>query len=281
MSGIQALDVAEEVTRSLETLLGHGVMLTIGDASGAHPDTSVLPAEPTRTVALPFAGPLIGEITLVIAAPFAASMEAAAPDGDLVAACVPVLHAGAAAGGIATSIQHAGEISTETVLMGLEGEFVAIPILENDDVVACLVIRALSDDAPAAPTAPSPTTVLPAATVTHASAGTSAAAPADIGTAVALHEFQPLGENANLGGSVRSLTLLNDVSMEVTAELGRMRIRMRDLMALAPGSLIELDRAAGSPVDILMNGALIARGEVVVVDDEFGVRVAEIHVGDN
>jgi flagellar motor switch protein FliN/FliY len=58
-------------------------------------------------------------------------------------------------------------------------------------------------------------------------------------------------------------------------------MRMRDLMALAPGSLIELDRAAGSPVDILMNGALIARGEVVVVDDEFGVRVAEINVGDN
>jgi flagellar motor switch protein FliN/FliY len=52
-------------------------------------------------------------------------------------------------------------------------------------------------------------------------------------------------------------------------------------MALAPGSLVELDRAAGSPVDILMNGALIARGEVVVVDDEFGVRVAEINVGDN
>ena len=60
-----------------------------------------------------------------------------------------------------------------------------------------------------------------------------------------------------------------------------MRMKMRDLMALAPGSVIELDRAAGSPVDVLINGALLAHGEVVVIDEEFGVRVSEIVVGDN
>jgi flagellar motor switch protein FliN/FliY len=51
---------------------------------------------------------------------------------------------------------------------------------------------------------------------------------------------------------------------------------VRDLLALAPGSVVELDRVAGSPVDLLVNGTLIARGEVVVVDDEFGVRITEI-----
>jgi flagellar motor switch protein FliN/FliY len=69
--------------------------------------------------------------------------------------------------------------------------------------------------------------------------------------------------------------------MEVTAELGRHRMTVRDLMSLQPGSVIELDRAAGSPVDVLVNGALLAHGEVVVIDEEFGVRVSEIVVGEN
>ena len=64
--------------------------------------------------------------------------------------------------------------------------------------------------------------------------------------------------------------------MGVTAELGRRRMTVRDLLALTPGSVIELDRAAGSPVDVLVNGTLIARGEVVVIDEEFGIRIAEI-----
>jgi flagellar motor switch protein FliN/FliY len=51
---------------------------------------------------------------------------------------------------------------------------------------------------------------------------------------------------------------------------------VRDLLALGPGSLVELDRAAGSPVDVLVNGKLIARGEVVVIDEDFGIRISEI-----
>ena len=70
--------------------------------------------------------------------------------------------------------------------------------------------------------------------------------------------------------------LLGDVEMGITAELGRTRMTVRDLLALTPGTVVELDRAAGSPVDLLVNGTLIARGEVVVVDDEFGVRISEI-----
>lgn len=83
-----------------------------------------------------------------------------------------------------------------------------------------------------------------------------------------------LGDGA--GGGGRSLDLLHDVEMAVTVELGRTRMAVRELLALAPGSVVELDRAAGSPVDVLVNGKLIARGEVVVIDEEFGIRISEI-----
>jgi flagellar motor switch protein FliN/FliY len=72
------------------------------------------------------------------------------------------------------------------------------------------------------------------------------------------------------------LDLLHGVEMEVTAELGQTRMTVRDLLSLAPGSVVELDRLAGSPADLLVNGKMIGRGEVVVVDENFGIRVTEI-----
>ena len=93
---------------------------------------------------------------------------------------------------------------------------------------------------------------------------------------VALHEFEPLNDGSPGFAGSRPLAILKDVEMGVTAELGRRRMTVRDLLALTPGSVIELDRAAGSPVDVLVNGTLIARGEVVVIDEEFGIRIAEI-----
>jgi flagellar motor switch protein FliN/FliY len=75
---------------------------------------------------------------------------------------------------------------------------------------------------------------------------------------------------------VRGVELLHGVAMEVTVELGRTRLSVRDLLALTPGDVVELDRAAGSPADLLVNGRLIARGEVVVLDENFALRVTEI-----
>ncbi len=74
----------------------------------------------------------------------------------------------------------------------------------------------------------------------------------------------------------RGIEMLHGVDMELTVELGRTRMAVRDLLALAPGDVLELDRAAGSPADLLVNGRLIARGEVVVVDEDFGLRITEI-----
>ncbi len=76
--------------------------------------------------------------------------------------------------------------------------------------------------------------------------------------------------------SNRGVELLHGVAMEVTVELGRTRLSVRELLALCPGDVLELDRAAGSPADLLVNGRLIARGEVVVVDEDFALRVTEI-----
>lgn len=88
-------------------------------------------------------------------------------------------------------------------------------------------------------------------------------------------ELHPMAGAAAFA-AVQSLDVLSEVEMGLTAELGRTRMLVRDILNLAPGSVIELDRAAGSPVDLLVNGTLLARGEVVVVDQEYGIRITEI-----
>jgi flagellar motor switch protein FliN/FliY len=78
------------------------------------------------------------------------------------------------------------------------------------------------------------------------------------------------------GRTPRDLRLLADVEVQLSVQLGQVRLPMRDLLALDTGSVVELDRSAESPVDVLVNGTLVARGEVVVVDGEFGVRITSI-----
>ncbi|MFC4768795.1 flagellar motor switch phosphatase FliY [Effusibacillus consociatus] len=73
-----------------------------------------------------------------------------------------------------------------------------------------------------------------------------------------------------------NLNLLLDIPLQVTVELGRTRKQIREILELGPGSILELDKLAGEPVDILVNNKLIAKGEVVVIDENFGVRVTDI-----
>jgi flagellar motor switch protein FliN/FliY len=73
-----------------------------------------------------------------------------------------------------------------------------------------------------------------------------------------------------------NLDLLMNVSLGVTAELGRCTMRVSDVLKIGRGSIVELDRLAGAPIDVLVNARLIARGEVVAIDDRFGVRVTEV-----
>ena len=81
------------------------------------------------------------------------------------------------------------------------------------------------------------------------------------------------------GGPVSAaaeLQRLNDVGLELTVEVGRTRMTLGQALALGPGSVITLDRLADQPVDLLVNGMPVARGEVVVIDDVFGLRVTQI-----
>lgn len=77
-------------------------------------------------------------------------------------------------------------------------------------------------------------------------------------------------------GAMRNIDLLMNVRLTVTVELGRIRRRVRDVLSLAPGAVLELDRLAGDLADVRVNGKLIARGEVVVTDENYGVRITDI-----
>jgi flagellar motor switch protein FliN/FliY len=77
-------------------------------------------------------------------------------------------------------------------------------------------------------------------------------------------------------GEPRRLDMLLDLPLDVSVELGRTRMSIQELLALAPGSVIELDKVAGEPLDILINDRLVARGEAVVVNDKFGIRITDI-----
>lgn len=90
-------------------------------------------------------------------------------------------------------------------------------------------------------------------------------------------EFQPLPQvSASPQVATGNLQLLLDVPLQLTVELGRTEKTVREVLDLVPGSIFELDRVAGEPVDIYVNGKLVAKGEVVVIDDNFGVRITDI-----
>jgi flagellar motor switch protein FliN/FliY len=77
-------------------------------------------------------------------------------------------------------------------------------------------------------------------------------------------------------GGVQSLDFILDIPLKVTVELGRSRMAIREILQLAQGSVVELSKFAGEPLEVLINDKLIARGEVVVVNEKFGVRLTDI-----
>ena len=212
-----------------------------------------------RAVVLDVRGGLRGSLVLVLADSLASALENS-PFGaqQLLDALGPALaDAGTAlaqASSTALELQAAREVQPGIALAGVgDGRvFGAVPLLSGGEHVATL---ALLVDPPAA-AVPDQREAPEART----------------------HEFQSLEGAAGAGppGTSRPMTLLHDVEMGVTAELGRTRMTVRDLLSLTPGAVVELDRAAGSPVDVLVNGTLIARGEVVVIDEEYGIRISEI-----
>jgi flagellar motor switch protein FliN len=103
-----------------------------------------------------------------------------------------------------------------------------------------------------------------------------AAALTPMPTAVHPVQFMPLTPEPPAVDHAHGIELLMDVALEVSVELGSSHMSIGEILALRTGSVIELDKLAGEPVDVSVNGTLIARGEVVVVDEKFGVRITEV-----
>jgi flagellar motor switch protein FliN/FliY len=89
-------------------------------------------------------------------------------------------------------------------------------------------------------------------------------------------DFEPFDRAGQVAGGAGNIELLLDVSLPVAIELGRTHMSIRDILELGSGSIVELDKLAGEPVDILVNNKPLAKGEVVVIDENFGVRITSL-----
>jgi len=163
--------------------------------------------------------------------------------------------------------------------MSLRGDSGAISWLEVLPVSlaeALLATAGLSEPEPETVSAAQTWSAAPQAKQAPASAAAPAATtPRSQPITVAPAEFPPLAPGPS-EPEPANISLIMDVPLQVTVELGRRRMLVRDILELGKGSLIELDKLAGEPVDVYVNGKLIAKGEVVVIDENFGVKITSI-----
>jgi flagellar motor switch protein FliN/FliY len=207
----------------------------------------VAPGSGAQAVAATLSG--LGRLVLAVAAPLAREVQVGPPPAeDLLDGLRRAFTAAAGAFGVpAEALADYGEVDVALLVPGPGEEAHGLLLIDGDTHRA-----SLSFVAPAAVAA---------------------------GAGVADHEFAPLPAPTSSGiarPSSGPIELLHEVEMGVTVELGRTRMLVRDILDLSPGSVVELDRAAGAPIDVLVNGTLIARGEVVVIDEEFGIRITEV-----
>lgn len=95
------------------------------------------------------------------------------------------------------------------------------------------------------------------------------------GTTAPLDQFESTGKSSSQENPI-NLEVLMDVPVNLSMEIGRTTLNIRSLLQLNQGSIVELDRLAGEPLDVLVNGTLIARGEVVVINEKFGIRLTDV-----
>ena len=143
-----------------------------------------------------------------------------------------------------------------------------------DDLDALLNSASFEDPVTAPPPAPA---AAPTPKASPAPAKAAAPAPAPDAAAldlanVDLPQFDKILQEAQVSG----IELLRDVNLDVTIELGRSRMPVEDVLKLVEGSVVELDKLAGDPVDVFVNDRLVARGEVLVLNENFCIRVSEI-----
>lgn len=89
-------------------------------------------------------------------------------------------------------------------------------------------------------------------------------------------QFQPFAGSMPVGYGPENIDLIMDVPLEVTVELGRTSKSIKEILDFTPGTIIELNRIAGEPIDVLVNGKYVAKGEVVIIEESYGIRITEI-----
>ncbi|GAA4972184.1 flagellar motor switch protein FliN [Kineococcus glutinatus] len=243
MSTATTTDAHTFVSQAAEAALSLLPLSAPGSITGVVPaDSAPNLGDDGIAVSARFAGAASGTVAIVVGEAVMDTLMSS-PEGalDLVDALRPAMEAAVATLGHCT-VGAGVEGEPATAFATLHGEGGAVAIVGSDGETLALVGLAVSASGSAAP-----------------AAATAAAAPA-------------------AGGPRRTMDLLRGVQMDVTVELGRTSMTVQELLALTSGSVVELDRAAGSPADILVNGQLIARGEVVVVDEDYAIRVTEIVV---
>lgn len=235
--------------------------LTIGAVTSSIPDTtgaSVAAIAIAAGVPDVHGAPRRVHLMLVAGPGLAAALVAGTRDA--MTRIEPALKAAAQAMGAqavqvnGTSVEHADS---------LPGPLASIELCLADVVPVGALIVAV-EEADAAPTARNSPDAAPAT------------APGTPVTSRTVHAADSSTRPARPAGVGSGLEMLRGVEMEVTVEIGRTRMTVRELLELSPGQVIELDRAAGSPADLFVNGTLLARGEIVVVDEDFGLRITEI-----
>lgn len=262
---LAAANAAAEVLPSVEPLV----------AAGAQPGNENVTASFSGAAVADLDGALSGRIAVLVGDELTQALADSPIEGlDLAAATQPALDAIAATlGGTAKA---ARTVALDLVVSDLGDDFTVVPLI-GAGIAASVLIQdhLLTEGAAASPTAAAEPVNEPVVEAGPPQAADAFGQPAG-------HETPgQVSQAPTTGGTVtplpvRGLEMLHGVDMEVTVELGRTRMTVRDLLALTPGAVLELDRAAGSPADLLVNGRLIARGEVVVVDEDFGLRVTEI-----
>ncbi|MCW2856973.1 MAG: flagellar motor switch protein FliN [Marmoricola sp.] len=237
-------------------------------AAGAQPGNEHVTAAFAGAAIAELDGALTGRVAVLVGDELTQALAASPIEGlDLAAASQPAIDALAEIlGGTAKAARTVG---LDLVLSDIGPDFTVVPLIGSGIAASILIQDHLLEARPAAVEQPPPIE--------------SVETPkADAGDTVVEPSATPAMPSAVPGDGVvtplprRGIEMLHGVDMEVTVELGRTRMTVRDLLALTPGAVLELDRAAGSPADLLVNGRLIARGEVVVIDEDFGLRVTEI-----
>jgi flagellar motor switch protein FliN len=233
------LDLARTAAEAAVALLPSSHSLRVGEAVRGIP--ADLPEG--RVVAARFTGACTGEVAVLVGEDLAVALQQS-PLGELDLATAVRSAIEAAAGAFGPVVVEPGqqmEASVAFSAMAAKGDIAVVPLLDGDVTRAAVAMLVR----------PWPASEQPRQAPTH-------------------------GAGADSVGLRGGIDLLHDVEMDVSAELGRTRMSVRELLSLSPGAVVELDRAAGNPADLLVNGRLIARGEVVVIDENFGIRITEI-----